>query len=636
MLLATSAVVLVIFALGFQNCAKGLTNSKDLASSSNISNLPQSNPPIITYANTTLGLQVGTAMKVLSIWNTGGAISNLSVSPALPPGLVFDTATGDISGTPTVAQSQASYTVKASNSSGASTIILYITISAVAQSPTPTPPPVSPTPTASPTPTPPAVSPTPTPKASATPTPTPAPSATPSASPSPSPSATPSSSPSPTPTPTPTPTPVPSATPTPSPSSSPSPNPSPTPPVNFYYDQQAATYTVNTYAVNGARYPLGFPVQSFSISPNVPAGLYFSTYTGGIVGTPTAFTPVQNYVVTLYYVGGSVTDTISIAVNDIAPLFTYQGSSFNFQAGTFVNLPTTATGGAISSFAVSPALPAGLTLDITNGTISGTPAAAANSAVYAVISTGTSGQTYSLNLTITVNSATSGNTFSYLQPNLNLTQGTQINDDTAVLGVGFAPTSFSLANANDPLPYGIYLNAKTGAIYGNPLVTVTNVYSNKIYYINATNGTDSATAKLTITVNTCPAGQLLNSAGVCSTSGTYTCTVYQGGPVYYWIDPQSTTEQGLPVIATAMTLNTPLDQVVNKINYYKVNLVFNMTLGLIPTSCDLVNQKYYFYVFGGAGAKSTAGIVLPPQYPNPNNYVLFSNTQENMRLCTCN
>jgi hypothetical protein len=62
-----------------------------------------------------------TAIANLNPSVSGGAVISYSVSPALPSGLSLNTATGVISGTPTVVSANATYTVTATNSGGFTT-----------------------------------------------------------------------------------------------------------------------------------------------------------------------------------------------------------------------------------------------------------------------------------------------------------------------------------------------------------------------------------------------------------------------------------------------------------------------------------------------------------------------------------
>lgn len=66
----------------------------------------------------------------------GGAPSAFSVNPALPSGLVLDPTLGIITGTPTTASAQATYTVTATNSAGSSTCDLLISVTQLLQAPT--------------------------------------------------------------------------------------------------------------------------------------------------------------------------------------------------------------------------------------------------------------------------------------------------------------------------------------------------------------------------------------------------------------------------------------------------------------------------------------------------------------------
>ena len=61
----------------------------------------------------------------------------------------------------------------------------------------------------------------------------------------------------------------------------------------------------------------------------LPSGLTFNTTSGIISGTPTSITSQTNYTITATNTGGSATQTITITVNDKAPIFTGYLSSSN-------------------------------------------------------------------------------------------------------------------------------------------------------------------------------------------------------------------------------------------------------------------------------------------------------------------
>src|SRR5207302_3761512 len=102
---------------------------------------------------------------------------------------------------------------------------------------------------------------------------------------------------------------------------------------------------------------------SYGVSPALPAGLSLNTSTGVITGTPTAVKATAGYTVTATNTGGSTTATVTITVNDVAPsALTYSTNPATYTKGTAIaaNSPTS-TGGAVISYGVSPALPAGQT-----------------------------------------------------------------------------------------------------------------------------------------------------------------------------------------------------------------------------------------------------------------------------------
>ena len=58
--------------------------------------------------------------------STGGTIDSFSITPALPAGFNFDTATGVISGLPIVPYTAATYTITGSNVFGDTDVLMTI------------------------------------------------------------------------------------------------------------------------------------------------------------------------------------------------------------------------------------------------------------------------------------------------------------------------------------------------------------------------------------------------------------------------------------------------------------------------------------------------------------------------------
>jgi len=114
-----------------------------------------------------------------------------------------------------------------------------------------------------------------------------------------------------------------------------------------------------------------------SISPVLPAGLTLDPSTGVISGATNVVTSATAYQLSVTDSNGSPARTFTLTLATVnGPIITVNASqraaivnsSFNFTPITAVS----PTGGSVT-FSVSPALPAGLGLNSTNGKISGTP-----------------------------------------------------------------------------------------------------------------------------------------------------------------------------------------------------------------------------------------------------------------------
>ena len=151
------------------------------------------------------------------------------------------------------------------------------------------------------------------------------------------------------------------------------------------------------YSNSPAIYGLGAPIApnvpiisfgtptGFSVSPDLPDGLALDTTTGSITGIPTAETVAADYTITASF-DASPDSSFDLNIEVTNPIF--QGYSLNpalYQRGSDIgaNIPEF-NGAAPDSFAVSPALPDGLSLDLNSGDITGIPTAAQAPAEYTI------------------------------------------------------------------------------------------------------------------------------------------------------------------------------------------------------------------------------------------------------------
>jgi hypothetical protein len=260
----------------------------------------------------------------------------------------------------------------------------------------------------------------------------------------------------------------------------------PAPPQNLSYPSPR-TYAVGTTITPIDPTVTGVPT-SYSVSPSLPAGLALNTTSGRISGTPTTVTPQANYVVTASNVSGSTSFTLSITVNSAAPSQLSYPTPWTFVVGTPISAISPTVTGSVTNYTVSPALPAGLALNGTTGTITGTPTTALVQAGYTVTASNATGST-SFEITMTVN-AIPPSGLSYPGPQT-YTVGTAITPlDPTVTGT---VTNWTVAPA---LPSGISLNAGNGRISGTPAAAAVQ----STYTVTASNSGGLTSFGLSITV----------------------------------------------------------------------------------------------------------------------------------------
>ena len=151
------------------------------------------------------------------------------------------------------------------------------------------------------------------------------------------------------------------------------------------------------YSESSAVYGLGAPIapnvpvigfgatSGFSVSPNLPDGLSLDPITGAITGTPTLVTAAVTYTITASF-DGSPDSSVDISIEIINPFIeSYSLNSALYQRGSDVGVNSPLLSGAApNSFAVSPALPDGLSLDLNSGDITGVPTVSQNPTDYTI------------------------------------------------------------------------------------------------------------------------------------------------------------------------------------------------------------------------------------------------------------
>jgi sugar lactone lactonase YvrE len=101
---------------------------------------------------------------------------------------------------------------------------------------------------------------------------------------------------------------------------------------------------------------------------------------------------VATFLVQATNAGGSTTVNLSVTVNDLAPGFAYSTSNVLFGKDVAITpLTPNSTGGAITAWSVTPALPTGLAFSTSSGILSGTPTVGAAVQSYAITATNSGG-----------------------------------------------------------------------------------------------------------------------------------------------------------------------------------------------------------------------------------------------------
>lgn len=292
---------------------------------------------------------------------------------------------------------------------------------------------------------------------------------------------------------------------------------------------------------------------TYSISPTLPSGLSLDAATGVISGTPASAQAAETYTITGTAGAQSATATVTVRVVSLSPatqtLAGAVGDSFSpssvLSAQSFPSPPT---------YTVSPALPAGLSLDPATGVISGTPTAGQKATTHTITATaGTA--TASVTVSLRVAAITPATR------TMTATVGVPIQDTAPMASVGFEdPVSYF---AFPELPTGMQLDPDTGVISGTPSIA----QAETSYVIAGTDGWSTALASLDLrVVSLTPAsqsiggavGEPLSSAELTPSSfgGTVSYSVSPDLPAGLSLDPVTGVISGTPTAGQAVSTYT--------------------------------------------------------------------------------
>jgi hypothetical protein len=172
-----------------------------------------------------------------------------------------------------------------------------------------------------------------------------------------------------------------------------------------------------TYSNNTLQLTMGKPMSSmvpsnegglvatWSISPALPAGIFFDSGSGVIIGSPLVTSPATTYTILATSNGGESIYSIIIGIHDPLPEFSLPSTYLRLTEGVVMpQLAPIPSGVVITGWSLTTdgqGLPSGLQFSAVTGVISGTPLLASDSINVTIIATNSGGQV-SRNLSIVV------------------------------------------------------------------------------------------------------------------------------------------------------------------------------------------------------------------------------------------
>src|SRR5271165_64473 len=340
----------------------------------------------------------------------------------------------------------------------------------------------------------------------------------------------------------------------------------------------------------------GVAPYMFSIVGTLPAGLTLNSSTGAVTGTPTT---AGTFTVKVTDAAGNSSTSCMITIN--GPLSVTCSAVNTGDVGVqFDSGPMTVTGGtAPYTFSIMGTLPPGLTLNPSNGEVTGTPTASGTFTVKVTDAVGNS----STSCMITINGPLSVTCSAINTGEV----GVPFNSGPMMVTGGTTPYMFSIVGT---LPAGLMLNTSTGAVMGTPtaagtfMVQVTDALG-----LTSTSCTIFINGPLSVTcapTNTGDVGVPFNSGPMTVTGGTtpYTFSIVGGLPPGLMLDTSTGAVTGTPTAAGTFTV-----EVTDALGITSTSCMITIN-GPLSVTCGAINTGDVGVPFN-SGAMTVTGGTAP-------------------------
>lgn len=238
----------------------------------------------------------------------------------------------------------------------------------------------------------------------------------------------------------------------------------------------------------------GSAIFSCTISPALPTGLSINNTNCSISGIPQDNLPPSIFTVTAENARAPSTAVVTLSVGNQPPGLSYEGAIGKIgKFNTTMNIAPSslsANGAPIINCVTTPALPAGLTININTCVISGTPTSTMGPTNYTVTATNSFGDSNPADITLEVKAGA---------PLISYAAGSQ---GSVGLPMSITPTlnpngsPITSCTINPALPAGLSINNTTCVISGTPTVNSTTTS----YIVSAQNIIATTTASVDITI----------------------------------------------------------------------------------------------------------------------------------------